>query len=185
MASDHELIHFLISRLGRDRLYEYIDPYRDSFKVYIAPISILHPHEAVNENHLNLVMRELITCRYIKYPIVVDARTLTILDGHHRVEAFKKLGVDFIPIFLIDYAQDYVEVYPLRKEIPVSKIGVLDKAVFKKSLYPPKTTRHVYYGFTVPPTYIQLSILEKSFNGAMGNSSELYVLPRIRGQVLE
>ena len=161
MCLDIALINFLLRNLGRDRLYHCIDPYKDSLKTYILPIRVLKPHEAVIESLVNVQIKDILACGYIKYPIVVDARTLTILDGHHRVETLKRLGIGYVPAFLVDYAQDYVDVYPLRKDIPVSKQSILDMAILKKSVYPPKTSRHVYYGFTILPTFTPIQSLRR------------------------
>jgi hypothetical protein len=160
MGIDNNLLYFLISRIGRDRLYQYIDPYKDSLKTFIIPIDILNPHEDVIESHIDYIAKDIVASGYIKYPIVVDSRTLIILDGHHRAEILKRLGIKYIPAFLVDYIQDYIDVYPLRKDIPVSKTSIIDMAILKKSVYPPKTSKHIYHGFTILPSYTPLSILE-------------------------
>ncbi len=161
MGLDYDLMYFLITRLGKVKLLEYVDPYKDSLKTYLIPTDALNPHEEVDESNLKLVIKELTCYGYIKYPIVADVRTFSVLDGHHRLEAFKIIDIKLIPTFLVDYAQDYVEVYPRRKDMQVSKVSVVDIALFKKHLYPPKTTRHVYKGLTLQPVNISLSLLKR------------------------
>ncbi|MCX6778399.1 MAG: ParB N-terminal domain-containing protein [Candidatus Micrarchaeota archaeon] len=75
-------------------------------------------------------------------PILVDAATFTVLDGHHRVEAMKRLGHRYITARLVDYNHPSIEVHPRRKAIPVDKKKVVEMAENGKR-YPPKTTRHV------------------------------------------
>ncbi len=70
-------------------------------------IEKLRPHEAVVESLVEQLMCD-IKMRGLIYPIVVDKNTYTILDGHHRAEAFRRLGLTRIPAILIDYRQDYV-----------------------------------------------------------------------------
>lgn len=168
-VEDSALLSFLILKLGRDRLHQNIDPYKDCLKTFIMPINILHPHEGVIEGYIDYIAEDIRSSNYIKYPIVVDARTLIILDGHHRVEVFKRLGIQYIPAFLVDYIQDYIDVYPLRKEIPISKSAIIEMALFKKSLYPPKTSKHVYHGFTILPVYMPLSTLKTLSNEALSS----------------
>ncbi|MEM0153486.1 MAG: ParB N-terminal domain-containing protein [Ignisphaera sp.] len=160
MVLDISLLNFLLSKIGRDRLNSYFDPYKDSLKTYIMPIEVLRPHEGTLDGYIEYIARDIIASGYVKYPIVVDIRTLVILDGHHRVEILRRLGIKYIPVFLVDYLQDYIDVYPLRKDIPVTKHSIIDMAVFKKAIYPPKTSRHIYYGFTVLPTYTPLDHLK-------------------------
>lgn len=177
MGLDYDLIYFLIMKLGRTRLLEYVDPYKDSLKTYLIPTTTLNPHEEVYDDNLKLVTKELINCGYMKYPIVADVRTLSVLDGHHRLEAFKAIGVGLIPTFLVDYAQDYIEVYPRRKDIYVSKVSIADIALSKKPLYPPKTTRHVYRGFQLQPINISISLLRKvQMTTSSGHLISLYDL---------
>ena len=152
MVVEQYLLHYLISRFGRDRLYPHLDPKRHSLKTFLVPIDALHPHEDVYSDLVRIVKEDLLISGYVKYPIVVDVRTLTILDGHHRYNAFRRLGLRYIPAFLVDYAEDYVDVYPLRKDIPVSKVSIVSTAL-SGAVYPPKTSRHVYIGIAPQPTY--------------------------------
>ncbi len=179
MGIDNNLLNFLISRIGRDRLYQYIDPYKDSLKTFIVPIDILKPHEGVIESYIDYIAKDIMASGYIKYPIVVDSRTLTILDGHHRVEILKRLDIEYIPVFLVDYLQDYIDVYPLRKDIPVTKSSIIDMAIFKKSIYPPKTSKHVYHGFTILPIYTPIDIL-KSLSNKIHLNPNIYSIPILK-----
>jgi hypothetical protein len=177
MVVEYEVVYFLVSRFGRDRLVDSLDPCRYSLKTFLVPIEILHPHESVLNDIVDYIMRDLLSTGFLKYPIVVDARTLVVLDGHHRLEVLKSLGLRYIPAFLIDYAEDYVTVYPLRKEIPVSKTLIIDTAL-RNSLYPPKTSKHVYIGFSIQPTYIPLEVLKALSQNSFAERS--YPLPILK-----
>ena len=72
-------------------------------------ISKLKPHEATIPDLVENIIDDL-RRRGLKYPIIVDSSTYVIIDGHHRVEAFKKLGLEKIPALLIDYRSDIVTV---------------------------------------------------------------------------
>jgi hypothetical protein len=176
MVLDYDVIQFLISRFGRDKLFNSLDPHKYSLKTFLVPIDVLHPHESVYIDIVDYVTTDLLTSGFLKYPIVVDVRTLVVLDGHHRLEVLKKLGIRYIPAFFVDYAEDYVTVYPLRKDIPISKTLIIDTAL-KGCLYPPKTSKHVYIGFAIQPTYTPLTILKTlSQNPIAANISPLPTL---------
>jgi ParB-like chromosome segregation protein Spo0J len=67
-----------------------------------------------------------------------------VLDGHHRLNALKKLGYKKIPVFLVNYRSKDIRVYLRRKNI---FMDLLKKMVIKsgkeKRLFPDKTTRHL------------------------------------------
>jgi len=41
----------------------------------------------------------------IRRPLVVDAATMTLLDGAHRLEALRRLGASLAPVIAVDYLQ--------------------------------------------------------------------------------
>ncbi len=80
-----------------------------SSKVVLKSVRIdkLKPHEATLPELVDKVVDD-VRRRGLKYPIVVDSATYAIIDGHHRVEAFKRLGLRKIPALLIDYKSDII-----------------------------------------------------------------------------
>ncbi len=77
-------------------------------------------------------------------PVLIDDKSLVILDGHHRWWAGKHMGCEFIPCYCIDYLNsNEIEVYTRRSEIDVTKASVLEVGL-SNTVYPLKTTRHVY-----------------------------------------
>ncbi len=109
------------------------------------PLNLLKAHEATEEASLQEVINALKEDRTLKEPIIVDAKTLVILDGHHRYEACRRLGFERIPCVLVDYDSERVEVLPRRSDIPVSKAEVIRRGL-SGALYPPKTTKHLFHG---------------------------------------
>jgi hypothetical protein len=153
------VIKTLVDIFGRDRLYPNLDLKKLEFKTCVVDISMLFPHEDVDRGTVELIIDDIVENGVVKYPVVVDVRTFIILDGHHRVEALKELGYDYVPVFFVDYAKDYVDVYPFRKDLPVSKASVIKKVFLSKEVFPHKTTRHVYKGFTILPTFTKSECL--------------------------
>jgi hypothetical protein len=109
----------------------------------LIPLSKLKPHEEFTEGRLRAVMRDLKSTGVLWFPILVDDKDFIILDGHHRTEAFRRMGYSKILARLVDYDSPDIEVYTRRKDIPISKEIVRKKALAGE-VFPHKTTRHVY-----------------------------------------
>ncbi|KKS67820.1 MAG: hypothetical protein UV38_C0003G0047 [candidate division TM6 bacterium GW2011_GWE2_42_60] len=61
---------------------------------------LLKQHELINEDHLKELMAQIRSDGFIEAPIIVDAETHIILDGHHRFNALRILGLSKAPVFL-------------------------------------------------------------------------------------
>lgn len=104
----------------------------------------LRPHERINPARALWVLIKITTAGRLTTPILIDTRSMTILDGHHRSWAAKVLGFKRIPCWSVDYLNDEaISVLPRRPEIPVSKLEVLRRAA-SGEVYPYKTTKHKY-----------------------------------------
>ncbi len=104
----------------------------------------LKPHEKVVISHALLLLAEVLWTRTVTTPILVDTKTKTILDGHHRWWVGKRLGFRRIPAYCVDYLNDdSIGCEPRRKEIPINKEIIIATAQ-SGQIYPPKTTRHIY-----------------------------------------
>jgi hypothetical protein len=60
----------------------------------------------------------------IRRPLVVDASTMTLLDGAHRLEALRRLGASLAPVIAVDYTQ--VEVAGWAREYELSTGSLSD-----------------------------------------------------------
>jgi S-sulfo-L-cysteine synthase (O-acetyl-L-serine-dependent) len=129
---------------------EHLEPHLVEFRK-------LKAHERINKKNYVRLLREIKLNGVVK-PIIIDAESYVILDGHHRAGILKALGYRAIPAFLIDYMSQKVKVYPRRENYPVDKDLVVKRGLSGK-LFPPKTTRHVFKG--LKNYKIPLSLLEK------------------------
>ncbi|MBN2518183.1 MAG: ParB N-terminal domain-containing protein [Candidatus Altiarchaeota archaeon] len=116
-------------------------------RLELINISDLKPHERFTEGRLRAVMGDLTRPGVLWYPILVDDKDLIILDGHHRVEAFKRMGFTKIRALLVDYSDPKIEVYPRRRDIPITKELIIE-TVGRGEIFPHKTTRHKWPGRT-------------------------------------
>ncbi|HBL98633.1 TPA: hypothetical protein DDZ86_03250 [Candidatus Dependentiae bacterium] len=68
--------------------------------VKIVDINQIKQHEQIRKGHLKEIKSQIEADGFINDPIIVDANTMIILDGHHRYNALKQLGLSFSPVFL-------------------------------------------------------------------------------------
>lgn len=105
-------------------------------------IDTLKLHEAVSSSRLHKLQAQISADRCIKVPIIVDKKSMVILDGHHRFNCCKNLGLKKIPCMLVDYLEDpKIRVSSRKKRFKITKKIVL-AAGLNGFLFPNKTTRH-------------------------------------------
>jgi hypothetical protein len=72
-------------------------------EIKLEEVEKLHIHEEVIPDILHKLTQEIRTDGYFKHPVIVDSKTLVVLDGMHRVAAAENLGCRFIPVCLVEY----------------------------------------------------------------------------------
>lgn len=73
-------------------------------------------------------------------PICVDPNGL-VMDGQHRMEVSKELGLKKVPVVVFDYSD--VEFFSLRKNYEVSVESIRNR-VAQNDIYPYKTVKHKF-----------------------------------------
>ena len=119
----------------------------------------LKGHEEVIPTNLDKRISKLLDKGFYK-PIVVDKSTMVILDGHHKWTAAGILGLDMVPVVMVDYLDDVtveVGVWPDCGRDSISKNDVLRMGK-SEDVYPPKTSRHSF-PFRIPAIQIPLEEL--------------------------
>ena len=81
-------------------------------------VASIRPHELFLEDHVREVMEDIRKSGAIRRPLVIDAATMTLLDGTHRLEALRRLGASLAPVITVDYSQ--VEVAGWAREYELS-----------------------------------------------------------------
>ena len=119
-----------------------------SLRFRLIEIRQLYGHEQIRPSLLQELTEQIRFDGILKRPVLVADRDFVILDGHHRVEALRYLGCKRIPVYLVDYDSDLVQVgtWPGAIVSVVTKEEVIRRGL-STDLFPPKTTRHT---LTVP-----------------------------------
>lgn len=76
----------------------------------LETIDSLRGHEQTDPLHLEKLRKEILRDGYQRDPIIIDARTNVILDGHHRSEIFRSMGLTRIAVYRVDYSDPGIEV---------------------------------------------------------------------------
>lgn len=106
------------------------------------PVGRLRPHERTDDALLASIRECLLCCPHALPPVIVDDGSWTILDGHHRHEAHRRLGCRRIDCLVVNYHSPMIRLEPRRTDLIVTKADVVARAR-RGRLLPPKTTRHV------------------------------------------
>jgi len=121
----------------------------------------LLPHEQVDAGRLEQLAQEIAGDGVLREPVLVDGRSLVILDGHHRVQVLRSLGCSLIPVYLVDYYDPAVQVRSWREDVRVDKASVLRRGL-GQTPFPPRTSRHTVSG-VLPPRPVSLGLLMTRF----------------------
>ncbi len=116
-------------------------------------VSLLRPHERTDSRNLRKIHAEVSKAKAV-YPLLVDKKTLVVLDGHHRLATLQKLKVDKAPVILVDYFGKDVQVGSWRRGKKVTKEEVIRRGLSGK-LFSPKTSRHTHKFRTKKPTRLK------------------------------
>ena len=128
--------------------------------IVFIKIEELREHEEIRPDYLEELKNEIISDGILKMPIAVDKNTYIILDGHHRLHALRKMGCKKIPVILVDYQSQEIQVVPWREGENITKEIIIHTALAGRRM-PPKTSKHM---IMVDGELQHISILETVIN---------------------
>ena len=108
----------------------------------LLPIRDLKTHESTEPERVRRVMRQMQSTGVVKRAIVVDSKSMVVLDGVHRLTALRMLGCVRVPAWLVDYSDEEVVVLSKDRRSQIPKDLVV-RAATEGPKFPPKTTRHM------------------------------------------
>jgi L-serine kinase (ADP) len=107
----------------------------------LLPIASLKGHERIDEGNLAELIGHLRRSQVLSDPIWVARGSSVILNGHHRVEALRRLGAERVAAWVLDYESDLIHLERWHSGPPIAKSEVVRRAEEGRP-FPPKTTRH-------------------------------------------
>jgi hypothetical protein len=111
-------------------------------EIVLFEIEELKEHEEIRPDYLEELKNEILSDGILKMPICIDKSTCIILDGHHRLQALKKLGCKRIPVVQVDYQSPNISVIAWREGETMTKEKIIDTALSGKRM-PSKTSKHM------------------------------------------
>jgi hypothetical protein len=122
---------------------------REECKVFQQPDEIfflrmeeLREHEETRPDYLEELKNQILCDGILKMPIAVDRKTYIILDGHHRLQALKRIGCTKIPVVFVDYHSPHIAILPWRDGEEVTKEMIIEAARTGRRM-PSKTSKHM------------------------------------------
>ena len=80
-------------------------------KITVEEASKLRVHEEIIPSILSWLVEKIKGDGVFKDPVIVDEKTLIVLDGMHRVAAARVIGLKYIPVCLVDYDNPSIGLY--------------------------------------------------------------------------
>ena len=111
-------------------------------KIETIKLTELRPHEEIEPVRLKDLKEEIRSDKILKKPIVVDRETMIILDGHHRYNSFKLLGLSKIPVHFVDYRSNIIKVTGWKDGSRVTKEQVREAGISGRKLSA-RSSKHV------------------------------------------
>jgi len=87
-----------------------IETDRLDLKIAIVHIASVHMHEETIPEVVQELAADLLRDSILRHPIIVDEKTIVVLDGMHRVAALRQIGCVRIPVCLVDYENPSIKV---------------------------------------------------------------------------
>lgn len=134
-----------------------IDAKQTAPEVELVDVASLRGIEANDPERATALQAKIEAEGYWTLPIIVTRKGHLVLDGQHRMEVARRMGLRHVPAIVVDY--DDVQVWTLRKEIKVSPRAVEKKVLKEQSMYPYKTVKHKF-PFDIPAIAFQLNQLK-------------------------
>jgi hypothetical protein len=110
--------------------------------IALIKIDDLKEHEEIRPDYLEELKNQIVSDGILKMPIAVDKKTYVILDGHHRLQALRKIGCTKIPVVLVDYQSPNIKVIGWRQGESITKEIIVDTALTGRKM-PSKTSKHM------------------------------------------
>lgn len=109
----------------------------------LVKLTLLKHIEAFSPTRVANMTRKIRDRGILERPICVEENHWLILDGQHRYQVAKALGLKYIPCQLFDYSDEDLLVWSLRDDCEVSKELVIERSL-SGNIYPYKTAKHKF-----------------------------------------
>jgi L-serine kinase (ADP) len=127
-----------------------------SMQIELIPVQRLRHIEGFSKRRVEWLVRKILDEALWTKPVALDTDHDLVLDGQHRMEAAKALGLSRVPAVRYRYAE--VEVWSLRANHHFDWRTVTERALALQP-YPYKTVKHAFPEGGLPACAIELESL--------------------------
>jgi hypothetical protein len=103
-------------------------------RILLLLIRELRVHEKADKHHAQRIAHSIAAAGQVLRPIIVEEKTLTIIDGHHRYTALRLLGATRAPVVLARYGEDIEAVNPPTRTLTVRADSAEEALLFLAEL---------------------------------------------------
>jgi histidinol-phosphate/aromatic aminotransferase/cobyric acid decarboxylase-like protein len=137
--------------------YYFKVPHDLVYGIVKIPLEIIKSHEEHILERKNKLISYLNENDYFVLPsIIIDANNLIILDGHHRLNILKELGVKEEYVLLVNYNSDSIIPHETNQ---ITKSEIIQAGISGK-LLPPKSSKHIFIDLDkIKRPLVSLSVL--------------------------
>lgn len=114
---------------------------RRRFRIALVPLAAIRQTEEVDELALKTLTQKIARERRWTDPIWLERRSLAVMDGNHRLNTARHLGLRRVPCLLLDYGLVQLRVECWTTGRPLDGSSVIS-AGLSGNLLPHKSTRH-------------------------------------------
>lgn len=129
----------------------------ESYVVAIRPIELFQATEHVDEKKVRQLAVTIRLQGHWLAPVPIESRTGLVMDGNHRLQAARVLGLRWMPCVPLIYDDRRVAVRCWRSNDPFDVERVMALAL-QHELLPFKTTRHSFDP-PLPHSHIPIALL--------------------------
>ena len=116
--------------------------------VELWPVNQLIHIEGYSQKRVDWLLEKVIREKEWTVPLKIEIEHSLVMDGQHRMEVAKKLGLKNVPVVRLSYEE--VEVWSLRDNHLVDSQSIISRSL-SGDIYPYKTAKHSF------PTWAEVS----------------------------
>ena len=96
--------------MGSNRLGLTLETPLITLEIALEELCRLHIHEEIIPEKMRELVDKMPRDGVFIHPIIVDSKSLVVLDGMHRVAAAKEIGFRYIPVCFVDYDNPHIQI---------------------------------------------------------------------------
>lgn len=112
-----------------------------TYEIALAPVEFIRQSEQVDVHNVQHLCETITRKGHWLEPIVVEKSQGIVMDGNHRLNVARQLGLKRIPCILLEYDDPRVRVHHWTTG-DAFEVEHIYKTIARGELFPYKTTRH-------------------------------------------